>query len=57
MRRAVADARLVSYRAALVLLGKMTSVEYAQAVYENLSMDRLGTWDDIQASILKADDA
>lgn len=48
-RRITANAGLVSYRAALVLLAKLTSVDVARKVYEGLGMDRLGTWADIEA--------
>lgn len=50
-RRVTANGGLVSYRAALVLLGQMTSAEHAHEIYENLGMDRLGSWADIEATI------
>ena len=50
-RRITANGRLVSYRAALVLLGKMVSVEQASEVYQSLNMNRLGTWAEIEATI------
>jgi len=50
-RRITANGGLVSYRAALVLLGKLSGPEIAQSVYESLNMGRLGTWADIESSI------
>lgn len=50
-RRITANGGLVSYRAALVLLGQMTTAEHAHEIYENLGMDRLGSWSDIEATI------
>jgi transcriptional regulator GlxA family with amidase domain len=50
-RRMTANGGLVSYRAALVLLGQMTSAKHAKEIYENLGMDRLGTWVEIEASM------
>ena len=51
-RRITANGGLVSYQAALVLLGQMSSAEHAKEVYENLGMDRLGTWAEIEATIV-----
>lgn len=51
-RRITANGGLVSYRAALVLLGQMCSPELAETVYHGLSMDRLGTWAEIEATIV-----
>jgi transcriptional regulator GlxA family with amidase domain len=51
-RRITANGGLVSYRAALVLLGQMSNAEHAKEVYENLGMDRLGTWAEIEATIV-----
>ncbi len=51
-RRITANGGLVSYRAALVLLGKMCGAEHAKEVYENLGMDRLGTWAEIETTIV-----
>lgn len=48
-RRITANAGLVSYRAALVLLSKLTSKAVARKVFDNLSMDRIGDWADIEA--------
>ncbi len=50
-RRITANGGLVSYRAALVLLGQLTSAEHAHEVYENLGLDRLGTWAEVEATI------
>jgi transcriptional regulator GlxA family with amidase domain len=50
-RRITANGGLVSYRAALVLLGKMVGAEAASEVFESLNMDRLGTWAEIEATI------
>lgn len=50
-RRITANGGLVSYRAALVLLGKLGGAALAEAVYSGLSMDRLGTWTAIEADI------
>ena len=53
-RRITANGGLVSYRAALVLLGKMVGAEAANDVYQNLNMDRLGTWAEIEVTISEA---
>lgn len=50
-RRITANGGLVSYRAALVLLGQMTASHYAKEVYETLGLERLGTWREMEASI------
>jgi transcriptional regulator GlxA family with amidase domain len=50
-RRFTANGGLVSYRAALVLLGRLSSVEHAEDVYTSLGVDRLGTWEEIAATI------
>ncbi len=52
-RRITANGGLVSYRAALVLLAQMTSPKQAEEVYQSLNMDRLGTWAEIEATILE----
>ncbi len=52
-RRITANGGLVSYRAALVLLGQLTSAEHAQEVYDSLGLDRLGTWAEIEVTITK----
>lgn len=53
-RRMTANGGLVSYRAALVLLGQVSSPEHAHDVYRSLGIDRLGTWDEIEATIRTA---
>ena len=50
-RRITANGGLVSYRAALVLLGKIVGAEAAGEIFESLNMDRLGTWAEIEATI------
>ncbi len=52
-RRFTANGGLVSYRAALILLGQMSSAAHAQAVYNQLSIGRLGSWAEIEADILE----
>ena len=56
-RRITANGGLVSYRAALVLLGQMSNPKLAEAVYNGLSMGRLGTWAEIEATILDSQSA
>jgi transcriptional regulator GlxA family with amidase domain len=51
-RRITANGGLVSYRAALVLLGQMTSPAQAEEVYKSLGMGRLGSWAEIEATIV-----
>jgi transcriptional regulator GlxA family with amidase domain len=51
-RHITANGGLVAYRAALVLLGRMSGAEYAQAVYKGLSMGRIGDWNAIETDIL-----
>ena len=50
-RHITANGGLVSYRMALVLLGKLSSAEHAREVYETLGLNRLGTWAEIEATI------
>lgn len=50
-RRITANGGLVSYRAALVLLSQLSSADHAKDVYNSLGMGRLGTWDEIAATI------
>lgn len=47
-RRITANGGLVSYRAALILLAHLSSPQIAQAVYRSLSMDRIGSWAEIE---------
>jgi transcriptional regulator GlxA family with amidase domain len=51
-RRMTANGGLVGYQAALVLVGQLSTAEHAQQVYKSLSMDRLASWAEIEASIL-----
>ena len=46
-----ANGGLVAYRAALVLLARLTSADAAEQVYRGLGIDRLGTWAAIVESI------
>ena len=55
-RRITANGGLVSYRAALVLLGQMTSAQHAQEVHKKLGLERLGEWEDVEVMIGKADE-
>lgn len=50
-RRITANGGLVSYQAALVLLGQLTTSEHARQVYQQLGMDRLDRWPAIEALI------
>ena len=50
-RRITANGGLVSYRAALVLLGRLSNPALAQKVYKHLNIGRLGTWAEIDAEI------
>ena len=54
-RRITANGGLVSYRAALILLGQLAGAEHAREVYKSLGMDRLGDWSEIEASIINSD--
>lgn len=51
-RRITANGGLVSYRAALVLLGQLSSPNHAKEVYESLGMHRLGGWAEIEETII-----
>jgi transcriptional regulator GlxA family with amidase domain len=51
-RRITANGGLVSYRAALILLGQLVGAERAKEVYRSLCMDRLGDWSEIEKSII-----
>lgn len=53
-RRITANGGLVSYQAALVLLGQLAGAEHAREVYEHLGMDRLQGWAAIEAMIMPA---
>jgi transcriptional regulator GlxA family with amidase domain len=50
-RRITANGGLVSYQAALVLLGQLAGPEHAREIYDSLGMDRLDTWAEIEATI------
>jgi transcriptional regulator GlxA family with amidase domain len=52
-RRITANGGLVSYQAALVLLGQLTSAAHVREVYAHLGMDRLDTWATIEATIME----
>lgn len=52
-RRITANGGLVSYRAALVLLGQLSSPNHAKEVYESLGMHRLGGWAEIEETMMK----
>lgn len=53
-RRITANGGLVSYQAALVLLGKLTSPQQAKEIYQSLGLDRLSSWPEIEATIIHA---
>ncbi len=53
-RRITANGGLVSYQAALVLLGRLSSAAHAKEVYKGLGLERLGTWTEIEATLGKA---
>lgn len=53
-RRITANGGLVSYQAALILLGKLSSPQHAQGVYQSLGLDRLDSWPEIEAAIIHA---
>lgn len=50
-RHITANGGLVSYQAALVLLGRLTNAASARSVYERLGIERLGSWPEIEATI------
>jgi transcriptional regulator GlxA family with amidase domain len=51
-RRMTANGGLVSYRAALTLLAKMSSAAHAREIYDALGIGRLGSWAEIEATLL-----
>jgi transcriptional regulator GlxA family with amidase domain len=53
-RRITANGGLVSYQAALVLLGQMSSAEQVKEIYDSLGLGRLGTWPEIEATIVNS---
>lgn len=54
-RRLTSNGNLISYQAALVLLGKLTSIEHAHEVYEGLYIDRFNSWSEIASQIAEAE--
>lgn len=50
-RRITANGGLVSYQAALVLLGQLVGPEHAREIYDSLGMDRLDSWAAVEATI------
>jgi transcriptional regulator GlxA family with amidase domain len=52
-RRITANGGLVSYQAALVLLGQLTNVANARSVYARLGIEHLDSWAVIEATIAK----
>jgi transcriptional regulator GlxA family with amidase domain len=53
-RRITANGGLVSYQAALVLLGRLSRPECAKDVYDNLGIARLEGWPEIEATIVNS---
>jgi transcriptional regulator GlxA family with amidase domain len=53
-RRITANGGLVSYQAALVLLGRLTSPQHAKEVYHSLGLPRLQSWPEIEATIVNS---
>jgi transcriptional regulator GlxA family with amidase domain len=53
-RRITANGGVVSYQAALVLLGRLTSPERAKEVYKSLGLARLQSWPEIEATIVNS---
>jgi transcriptional regulator GlxA family with amidase domain len=53
-RRITANGGLVSYQAALVLLGRLTSPEHAKEIYGSLGLARLQSWPEIEATIVNS---
>lgn len=53
-RRITANGGLVSYQAALVLLGQLSSAAHAKEVYKSLGIERLSTWAEIEATIISS---
>jgi len=53
-RRITANGGLVSYRAALTLLGQISTLEHAHSVYQSLGIERIGTWAEIEFAIASA---
>jgi transcriptional regulator GlxA family with amidase domain len=53
-RRITANGGLVSYQAALVLLGQLCGSEQAKEVYGRLDMARINSWAEIEATIVNS---
>ncbi len=53
-RRITANGGLVSYQAALILLGKLSSPQHAHEVYHALGLHRLENWSAMEAAIVRA---
>lgn len=56
-RRLTSNGGVVSYQAAIMLLGKLTSPDNAKEVYEQLQIGRMATWAEIEQSFAEAVDA
>lgn len=52
-RRITANGGLVSYQAALILLGRLTTPNHAQEIYNSLGIGRLQSWPEIESTILE----
>jgi transcriptional regulator GlxA family with amidase domain len=50
-RRLTANGGLVSYQAALVLLGKLAGPAHTKEIYDNLGLARVGGWGDIETAL------
>lgn len=53
-RRITANGGLVGYQMALVLLGQLSGPKHAKEVYDSLGMARLGSWAEIEATIVNS---
>lgn len=53
-RRITANGGLISYQAALILLGQLKGADRAKAIYDSLSMERLQPWEQIEAMMVIA---
>lgn len=51
-RRITANGGVVSFQAALVLLGRLTSADHAKEIYDRLGIGRLESWENIEDSIV-----
>ncbi|MCB9133830.1 MAG: DJ-1/PfpI family protein [Anaerolineales bacterium] len=51
-RRITANGGLVSYQAALILLGQLNGTEMAKSVYRTLGLGRLSSWEAIEQAII-----